>query len=148
MDCCLVANEVVEEHRKKKKKGWVFKVDFGKAYDNVDWRFLEFVLQKKGFGERWRKWIRVDALGRLVDKAKELNEVRGPVVGRENLKISHIQFVDDTLFLLQTERHVMAMVEIIKLFEQKSGLKINFEKSVVLGINCEDEVFGLAQAIG
>ncbi|XP_075497741.1 uncharacterized protein LOC142534974 [Primulina tabacum] len=57
-DCCLIANEVVEEYRRKKKKGWILKVDLEKTYDNVDWRFLDFVLLKKGFGVKWRKWIR------------------------------------------------------------------------------------------
>lgn len=49
---------MVEELRTKKKKGWMFKVDFEKAYDNVDRRFLDFVLFKKGFGRRWRNWIK------------------------------------------------------------------------------------------
>lgn len=43
---------------RKSKRGSVFiKVDFEKAYDNVDWGFLDFVICKMGFGERWRKWI-------------------------------------------------------------------------------------------
>lgn len=32
----LVANEMVEEIRKKKMQGLVFKIDFHKAYDNVE----------------------------------------------------------------------------------------------------------------
>ena len=35
LDVVLVANEVVEEYRAKKKQGLVFKVDFEKAYDHV-----------------------------------------------------------------------------------------------------------------
>ncbi|KAL5543048.1 hypothetical protein UlMin_010758 [Ulmus minor] len=53
----LVANEVVEEYRVSGKEGVVFKVDFEKAYDHVDWNFLDFALEKKGFETRWRKWI-------------------------------------------------------------------------------------------
>lgn len=51
LDCCLIANELVEDIRVKKKKWWVFKVDLEKTYENVDWRFFDFVLIKKGFGE-------------------------------------------------------------------------------------------------
>ena len=58
LDVVLVANEIVEEYRNKGKPGVVFKIDFEKAYDYVEWGFLDFVLQKKGFGELWRKWIR------------------------------------------------------------------------------------------
>ena len=58
LDVVLVANEVVEEYRKGKKKGLVFKIDFEKAYDNVRWGFLDFVLQRKIFGRKWRGWIK------------------------------------------------------------------------------------------
>ena len=53
----LITNEVVEEYWVKKKEGIVFKIDFEKAYDHVSWEFIDFVLDKKGFGQRWRKWI-------------------------------------------------------------------------------------------
>ncbi|GKC21548.1 RNA-directed DNA polymerase, eukaryota, reverse transcriptase zinc-binding domain protein [Tanacetum coccineum] len=35
----------------------LFKVDFGKAYDSVRWDFLDDILKKFGFGEKWCKWI-------------------------------------------------------------------------------------------
>ncbi|KAM2348663.1 hypothetical protein ACFX1X_012268 [Malus domestica] len=57
LDAVLIANEVVEEVRQKKEKGLVLKIDFEKAYDHVEWRFMEEVLQRKGFGNRWRKWM-------------------------------------------------------------------------------------------
>lgn len=56
LDLCLIANKVVGELRCKQK--WVFKVDFEKANDKVDWSFLNFVQLQKEFGERWRKWIK------------------------------------------------------------------------------------------
>ena len=52
-----MANETVKEYRKLGRSGLVFKLDFEKAYDHVEWGFLDFVLQKKGFGSLWRKWI-------------------------------------------------------------------------------------------
>ena len=36
----------------------VFKIDFEKAYDRVEWEFLDHVLEKKGFDSLWRKWMR------------------------------------------------------------------------------------------
>lgn len=59
LDGVLVANETVEFLKKSKKKGLIFKVDFEKAYDSVEWGFLLGVLEEMGFGERWRKWIRL-----------------------------------------------------------------------------------------
>ena len=50
VDLVLIANEAVEDYRSSKKKGIVFKIDFEKAYDRVEWSFLDFVIEKKGFG--------------------------------------------------------------------------------------------------
>ena len=49
---------MINEIKKKRSGGMIFKVDFEKAYDSVDWYFLEAVMVKMGFGGRWRKWIR------------------------------------------------------------------------------------------
>ncbi|XP_060969805.1 secreted RxLR effector protein 78-like [Cannabis sativa] len=57
LDSVLIANETVEDYRCKGKSGLVLKIDFEKAYDRVDWNFLDLVLCKKGFGVTWRKWI-------------------------------------------------------------------------------------------
>ncbi|KAE8696468.1 hypothetical protein F3Y22_tig00110670pilonHSYRG00078 [Hibiscus syriacus] len=56
-DCILIANEVIDDMFKKKKEAMIFKADFSKAYDTVDWNFLNFILKKMGFGKRWRKWV-------------------------------------------------------------------------------------------
>lgn len=57
LDEILIANECMEEMKKKGRKGIVCKVDLEKAYEHVNWEFLDYVLSLKGFGQRWRKWI-------------------------------------------------------------------------------------------
>ena len=47
LDVILVANEIVEEYRRKGKTGFVFKIDFEKDYDFVEWGFLDYTLEKK-----------------------------------------------------------------------------------------------------
>jgi hypothetical protein len=37
--------------------GVLFKVDFEKAYDNVNWAFLYNVLFKKGFSHKWNDLV-------------------------------------------------------------------------------------------
>ena len=52
VDAVLIANEVVDEKRRSGEEGVVFKIDFEKAYDHVDWGFLDHVLQRKGFSQK------------------------------------------------------------------------------------------------
>ena len=39
-------------------RGVVFKIDFEKAYDHVDWVFLDHVLERKGFSVKCRSWMK------------------------------------------------------------------------------------------
>ena len=57
LDFSLVANEVIDEIKKKGLGGLLCKVDFEKAYGSVEWSFLDWVMAKMGFGVKWRKWI-------------------------------------------------------------------------------------------
>ncbi|GJY68998.1 RNA-directed DNA polymerase, eukaryota, partial [Tanacetum coccineum] len=57
LDGPFILNEVLQWCKVKKKQSLIFKVDFEKAYDSVQWDFLDDVLSKFGFGEKWRKWI-------------------------------------------------------------------------------------------
>ncbi|GKA60238.1 RNA-directed DNA polymerase, eukaryota [Tanacetum coccineum] len=57
LDGPFILNEVLQWCKVKKKQALIFKVDFEKAYDSVRWDFLDEVLSKFGFGDKWRKWI-------------------------------------------------------------------------------------------
>nr|KYP49446.1 Transposon TX1 uncharacterized [Cajanus cajan] len=50
-DSVVVANEILEE------SCLFFKVDFEKAYDSVNWGFLQLVMERMGFPLQWRRWI-------------------------------------------------------------------------------------------
>ncbi|MCI39297.1 RNA-directed DNA polymerase (Reverse transcriptase), partial [Trifolium medium] len=45
VDGVLVVNEVVDLAKRSGKECLIFKVDFEKAYDSVDWGFLEYMLR-------------------------------------------------------------------------------------------------------
>ncbi|GJV97164.1 cysteine-rich receptor-like protein kinase [Tanacetum coccineum] len=45
--------------KKKKENGLIFKVDFQKAYDTINWRFLINIMERVGFREKWRKWVEI-----------------------------------------------------------------------------------------
>jgi hypothetical protein len=49
VDGVLTINEVVDYAKRAKKKCLILKVDFEKAYDSVNWKFLEYMLRRFGF---------------------------------------------------------------------------------------------------
>ena len=57
-----------------------------------------------------------DILGRLMDKAVRIGEVKWFKVGREEVMVSHLQFADDTFFLLEPDQSNIKKVNIILKF--------------------------------
>jgi hypothetical protein len=176
LDGILIANEVVDEARRLKRELLLFKVDFEKAYDSVDWSYLEAVMGKMGFPSLWRKWIRecistatasvlvngsptdefplerglrqgdplspflfllaAEGLNVLMQAMVEGNRFVGyRVGGQEAVSVSHLQFADDTLLLgTKSWANVRALRAVLLLFELMSGLKVNFNKSMLAGL--------------
>ncbi|GKV45281.1 hypothetical protein SLEP1_g52387 [Rubroshorea leprosula] len=180
MDGVLIANEVIDKAKKKKRKTIMFKIDFEKAYDKVSWEFLEYMMQRMGFCDEWRKWIGeclrtslvsvlvngsptrqfsvskglkqgdplspflfliiAEGLNGLVSNATQKGLLEGVEVGSRGLKLSHLQFADNTiLFGEATEKNVLAMKGILRAFEIVSGLKVSFNKSQLMGICVQEE---------
>jgi hypothetical protein len=50
-------NEVVDLAKTAKQKCMIFKVNFEKAYDSVNWKFLVYMLKKFEFAEKWIRWV-------------------------------------------------------------------------------------------
>ena len=50
--------EIVAAWRWDGTTGFMWKVDFAKAYDSIDWRFLWNVLWRRGFSETWVCWVK------------------------------------------------------------------------------------------
>ncbi|GJV15330.1 RNA-directed DNA polymerase, eukaryota, reverse transcriptase zinc-binding domain protein [Tanacetum coccineum] len=57
LDGPFLLNEVIQWCKLRKKQMLIFKVDFEKAYDSVRWDYLDEILRKFGFGDKWCKWI-------------------------------------------------------------------------------------------
>lgn len=50
LDGVVVINEVVNFAKKERKECLIFKVDFEKAYDTVNWGFLDYMMRRIGMG--------------------------------------------------------------------------------------------------
>lgn len=57
-DNIVYAQNILFQVRKTKTKGILFKIDFEKTFDKVNWNFLIEVLKARGFGDKWIQWIK------------------------------------------------------------------------------------------
>lgn len=55
LDGALIANENVHWAKKSKKDIVLLKLDFQKAYDTINWNFIDHMMDVMGFGPNWRK---------------------------------------------------------------------------------------------
>ncbi|GAU18658.1 hypothetical protein TSUD_124910 [Trifolium subterraneum] len=145
VDGVVAVNEVIDLARKLKRACFIFKVDFEKAYDSVSWSFLDYMMMRFGFGAKWRSWIRACVfngnLAVLVNgcPTEEINIQRGLKQGDP---------LAPFLFLLVVEglSGAIRRAEEFGMFKGfKVGLKVNFAKSSVMGVNVSTEFLDLAE---
>jgi Reverse transcriptase (RNA-dependent DNA polymerase) len=58
LDNVVCAHETLHTIRKNKNKCFLFKINFEKVFDKVNWEFLLEILEGRQFGVRWIPWIR------------------------------------------------------------------------------------------
>jgi hypothetical protein len=185
----LALHEIIHELHSKKQEGLLLKLDFEKAFDRVNWDFLQEVLLRKGFsgmmvhrlmqlvkggqtainvnGEigpffRNARGVRqgdplspilfdflVDSFAAMLSRASAAGHIRGVVDHLIPGGVTHLQYADDTLVLIEPSPLGIANLKTLLLcFENMSGLKINFDKSEVLltGVT-EGARIGIAQLL-
>ena len=153
-------------------------MDFEKAYDSVDLKYLDTVMQKMNFPTLWKKWmsecvgmattsmlvngcptdpmerglrqgdplspilflLAVEGFNVLILSLLEAGLFPGYCVGCDtDLCLSHLHLADDTLIIGEKSwSNVRSMQVVLMIFEQVSGLKVNFHKSMLTGVNVSD----------
>ncbi|GJX63969.1 RNA-directed DNA polymerase, eukaryota, reverse transcriptase zinc-binding domain protein [Tanacetum coccineum] len=170
LDEPFILNELFQRCKKKKKQTMIFKVDFEKAYDSVRWDYLDDVLKKFGFGDKWCGWIHsclysskglVIVNGsptkefqfhrglKQVQRVVDAGMFRGINIG-PSLQLSHLFYADDAIFMGHwSDSNIDTIIYALECFYHASGLRINMNKSKLMGISVSsDKVEQAARKIG
>nr|CAD1820598.1 unnamed protein product [Ananas comosus var. bracteatus] len=57
LDNFLTAHILCHHLHSSKQQAALFKIDFDRAFDHINWSFLTELLRVRGFGKRWIRWI-------------------------------------------------------------------------------------------
>ena len=84
----MIACELLH-YMNRKQRGNIgevaLKLDISKAYDRVDWKFLQHMLQILGFDDRWIKWIMMCVTTVCYSVLMNGSEV-GPIIPKRGLR--------------------------------------------------------------
>ncbi|EOY13274.1 Uncharacterized protein TCM_031793 [Theobroma cacao] len=77
-----------------------------------------------------------------MEKAEAFDILQGVPIGNNDLLISHLQFADDTMVFCRPKVENLSIAKrVLRCFQLISGLKINFNKSRVIGIGVDNQTW-------
>ena len=145
---------VIKHAAAKNIPGLLLFLDFEKAFDTVEWSFIQKTLKHFNFGPSTMNWIRLfyHKLGRgvkqgfplspylfilcaeiLAETIRKNENIKGITINEQEIKIS--QFADDTTLILDGSTvSFTTSLQILDLFSEISGLRLNKKKTVALWI--------------
>jgi hypothetical protein len=86
-----------------------------------------------------------EGFGGAMTKAKDLGLFKGFSISNEGPSISHLQYADDTLCIGEASvSNLWSLKAILRGFERASGLRVNFWKSSLMGINVDNHFLEMA----
>ncbi|XP_057791321.1 uncharacterized protein LOC131008462 [Salvia miltiorrhiza] len=137
LDGVVILNESIMEAKKKKMGRTFFKIDFAKAYDSVEWDFLDALLVNFSFDSKWRKWMKgclYSASASILVNGSSTKDFKMERGLRQGDPMSPF------CFLIIAEG-LNALVEraIARELLFMSGLAVNFEKSSIMGVGMAEE---------
>ncbi|XP_061998976.1 uncharacterized protein LOC133716286 [Rosa rugosa] len=133
IDNILVANEMAHfvHNKRDGDVGYMaLKLDLSKAYDRMEWVFLEKVMIHFGFARSW-----IDVVMQCVCTVRIVVCPNAPAV-------NHLLFADDSMLYAQASLGAcQELLEVLAIYRRASGQLVNFAKSsVVFSKNVSEEV--------
>nr|CCA26765.1 AlNc14C411G11458 [Albugo laibachii Nc14] len=105
-------------------------LDFEKAYDRVNWTYMFSVLEKMGALDDQRKYISIEPLGNLLRQHEEHGIwINGTTVA------TGLFFAADSTLLSETANGVLTQLDLVQVYCDGSGAKLNLNKSSLLSLN-------------
>ncbi|XP_048596367.1 uncharacterized protein LOC125578115 [Brassica napus] len=102
------------------------KTNISKAYDKVEWDFLETLFAKLGFAGRWIEWVM------SCVRAEQNGSLTGMKLTRNCPSVQHFLFADDSMFPCKASLcECTELIRCLKLHEDSSDQVINFQKSAI-----------------
>ncbi|GJZ67605.1 RNA-directed DNA polymerase, eukaryota, reverse transcriptase zinc-binding domain protein, partial [Tanacetum coccineum] len=184
----LLKGSLIGDNHHKLSFPLLFLLEENKTYR---WDFIDDILSRFGFGEKWRMWIQgcfSSCMGSVLvngSPTKEFQFHRGlrqgdplspflfllvmeslhiafmnimekslfsPLVIRNGMKInlSHLFYADDAIFIGRwSSANIVSLVRLLQCFHLTSGMKVNFHKTTLVGVQVPiEEVEYMASYIG
>ncbi|GJV05373.1 RNA-directed DNA polymerase, eukaryota [Tanacetum coccineum] len=145
LDGPFILDELIHWCKSKKKQTMIFKVDFEKAYDSVRWDYLDDVLDKFGFGLKWRDWIHnclISSKGSILVNGSPTGEFHFRKGLKQGDPLSSFLFllVMESLHISFQNVVLEGLFKGLDCFHKALGLRMNLHKSKIMGIAVDVEI--------
>ncbi|XP_019191685.1 PREDICTED: uncharacterized protein LOC109186206 [Ipomoea nil] len=134
-DNVLIASEVLHflKHKQFGNYGWsALKLDMAKAYDRMEWSYLQEIMSRMGFAEEWINLVMMcvtTAHYRVIVNG-ELSDLIIPTRGlRQGDPLSPYLFI---ICAEATVEEAMVVKNCLLEYERMSGQAVNFSKSCII----------------
>ncbi|GKC68404.1 RNA-directed DNA polymerase, eukaryota, reverse transcriptase zinc-binding domain protein [Tanacetum coccineum] len=147
-DNILLSQELFNGYdRKEGPKRVAMKIDIQKAYDTVNWKFLEDIHKGFGFHEKmgdpmspYLFTLVMEIMSLIVQDKVERNKEFGYHFKCKHMKLTHVCFADDLLMFCYGDKgSIQTLKEAIEEFGSVSGLKPNYDKSTIIFGSIKEE---------
>ena len=174
-DVARLIQDAIDFANTQQTEWCIFFVDFKKAFDTLEWNFIQKCLSAYGFKEGFIKWVSVLykdvfnsiilngwlteniypsrgirqgcplsallfilAIEMIAIQVRDTKRVEGINIGHPSKELKTALLADDMTLFLRNTRSAQTALQMIENFGEKSGVKLNREKTKALWLGQSD----------